>query len=265
MTFSARFFILICSFLASTSWAENAGIPSFEEAFRTGAASYQAEKFSDAVDAFQKAVELNPEQPQALINLSLAQYKAGNKIRAYALMRRAQSLAPQLTLPKSGLEFYLSELKIPDVPREISSWNDFRKSALQPYSLNAFLSFLALSLLAFGLSLIKFIAKRQSAIKTNSLLPSFGVTQVIFCILFPAFLALTALKYFDLQILRAVVAVEKLSVQSAPDEGSPSLLELFGGLEVEVSAERGEWAQITYPGTSTGWTLKSNLIFLANK
>ena len=60
--------------------------------FYLGASIAQQERFHDAIDPFEKALEINPENPDIYRNLALVYSKTGEKNKAYEYFKKAQTL-----------------------------------------------------------------------------------------------------------------------------------------------------------------------------
>ena len=74
------------------------------------------------------------------------------------------------------------------------------------------------------------------------------------------FTGLASLKFYDSTILRGTIIQERVSLQTAPGENQVVILDLYGGMEVIARQVQGDWIQVTYPGSLTGWIKKSSLL-----
>jgi|GEM_PF-1093236 len=234
--------------------------PNFESAFQSGVANYQQKKFDDARLAFGRAVELQPENVNALTNLALAQFQTGNKGMAIALLRKASDIDPHFSTTQSALKFVLSQADIREIPHEIQTWETIRSSVLVPFSLTSFLAMMALSLFATGWLVLKFLGRRRRALADETSLPPFPIVAVFAAFVFLAMTTLASMKIVDHQIPRGTITVDKVSVYSAPDEKSVALFDLYSGLEVILNESKDSWIQITYPGGLTGWIPKTSVL-----
>jgi tetratricopeptide (TPR) repeat protein len=234
--------------------------PNFETAFQAGVSNYQQKKYDDARLAFGRAVELQPENVNALTNLALAQFQLGNKGFAVALLRKASGLDPHFSTTQEALKFILPQLEVQEIPHEIQTWETIRTHFLVPFSLTSFLAMTALSLFAAGWLTLKYFGQRRRALEEETAMPPAPLVAVFCALVFIAMTTLTAMKLVDHQIPRGTVIADKVPVYSAPDEKSVELFDLYGGLEVILNHQEGSWVQVTYPGGLTGWIPKSSVL-----
>jgi hypothetical protein len=239
--------------------ADTVSWPSFEKAFEAGVVSYQAKKYDEARLAFSQALEKDPLNVQALTNLALVQFQLGQKAWAVALLRKAHNLNPDFSTPKASLDYILPQLDVKEIPHEIQMWETIRTNFIVPFTLTGFLVLTALCLFATGWLWLQYIGKRREAFREEKPYPAFPTIPTMIALIFTTVLALTLMKVIDQGIPRATVVNEKVTVYSAPSEQSVGLFDIFGGLEVVLGQENGDWIQITYPGALTGWVPKNSV------
>lgn len=246
---------------AATPAATNPNWPDFQKAFEAGVANYQAHKFDEARLAFSFALEKDPQNVQALTNLALVQFQLSQKGWAVALLRKAQALDPNFSTPQKALQFILPQMDVKEIPHEIQMWESFRSYFIVPFSLNSFLAMTAISFFASGWLLLQFLGRRKRSLQENRSLPAFPSLTFLFTLLFVGMFSLAFLKIIDSEMPRGtIVAQEKITVYSAPNDKSVPLFDLYSGLEVILNTVDDQWVQATYPGALTGWIAKSGVL-----
>jgi tetratricopeptide (TPR) repeat protein len=231
----------------------------FEQSFQAGVAKYQDKKYDEARLSFTDALQKNPQSVQTLVNLALAQFQLGKKGEAVALLRKAQNLDPDFSTPQAALKFILPQLDVKEIPHEIQLWETVRSSFIVPFSMTAFLALNALAFFSTGWLFLVYFGKRRKALREDLPLPVFPLIPTVILAVFVSILGLTILKALDYRVPRGTIVSEKITVLSAPAEKSPSLFDLYAGLEVVLSSVEGDWVQVTYPGAMTGWIPKSSI------
>ncbi len=231
-----------------------------QDLFQQGTQSYLSKDYPKARDLFQSAVEKDPYNSSLLTNLALAQFQLGNKAVAVGLLRKALAYDPELPTAQQGLKFVLSQMELKEVPHQLEFSESLHKNLLQPFPTTAYLVIVALLMFASGWSLLSFMDRRKKALQQESALPSYPFIATFFSISFVLFTCLLALKIHDSNQVRGTIITEKEALQTAPGENQASVLDLYGGNEVLVLELDGDWAQVTYPGSLTGWIKKSSLL-----
>lgn len=239
--------------------------PTFEAAFKDGVTSYESKKYPEARLAFSRALELNPESLNTLVNLGMTEFQLGEKGLAVALLRKAVEIDPNFSTSQAALQFILPQLDVKEIPHEIQWSETLRDSVIVTVSLNTYLGLTALFLFAAGWLWFQYIGRRKKALQEESAMPTFPLVATFALIGFLCFGFLTLYKTWDHQIPRGTVTTEKVAVLSAPDEKSPSLFDLYSGLEVIIHQTEGEWAQVTYPGALSGWIPKASVMPTSGK
>lgn len=263
----SRFIFVALTLFCAINWASEEPAPSstFEEFFKDGVQNYQKKDFEKAKNAFERSLEKDPSNLSAMTNLALTEFQLGKKGYAVALLRKAKNLDPDFSVPSAALKFVLPQLDVKEIPHEIQLWENIRNQFLVPVPLTAYLILTALLLFSSGWTLLNFFGSRKRALKEDAPLPGFPTVSFILCLSLVTTLSLALMKIYDFQIPRATIVSEKISVLSAPDEKSPSLFELFGGLEVIVLSANQDWVQVNYPGALSGWVPKSAVLHTSGK
>ncbi|WP_374076763.1 tetratricopeptide repeat protein [Bdellovibrio bacteriovorus] len=230
------------------------------ELFKQGTQLYLAKDYTKAQEVFTQALDKDPYNATTLTNLALAEFQLGKKPLAIGLLRKALASDPELPTAQAGLKFILSQMQVKEVPHQIETYESLRSKLLQPVPLSAYLILSALSLFAAGWILISYGGRRRKALEEEKSLPAFPLIGSLLSLAFVIFTGLLALKVYDSTILRGTIIEEKVSLQTAPGDNQVAILELFGGMEVIARETQGDWVQVTYPGSLTGWIKKSSVL-----
>ncbi|MEK2643785.1 hypothetical protein [Bdellovibrio sp. BCCA] len=230
------------------------------ELFKQGTQLYLAKDYTKAREAFAQALDKDPYNATTLTNLALAEFQLGKKPLSIGLLRKALASDPELSTAKAGLKFALSQMQVKEVPHQIETYESLRANLLQPVPLSAYLILSALSLFAAGWILLSYGGRRRKAMEEEKSMPGFPIIGTLLSLAFVIFTSLLALKVYDSTVLRGTIIDEKVSLQTAPGDNQVAILDLYGGMEVIAHETQGDWVQVTYPGSLTGWIKKSALL-----
>ncbi|MBV2168180.1 MAG: tetratricopeptide repeat protein [Bdellovibrio sp.] len=233
---------------------------SVADLFTQGTQAYLAKDYAKAQSLFRTALDKDPDNATTLTNLALAEFQMGKKPLAIGLLRKALAHDPELPTAHAGLKFALSQMQVKDVPHQIEAYETLRAKLLQPIPLSAYLVLSAITFFAAGWSLVSYIGRRKKALHEERSLPPFPMIGSFLTLAFVIFTGLLALKSYDATVLRGTIIEEKVSLQTAPGDNQVAILDLYGGLEVIAHKTEGDWVQVTYPGSLTGWIKKSSLL-----
>ncbi len=233
---------------------------SFEEAFKQGVEFYQKNDYSAAQAAFEKALVFRPADVSTLTNLALTHQRLGHKGWALGYLRKSLVLDSGHEQAREALEFILKENPPLDIPHQIETWESFRTLLLTRAGLMAWAWLSLLLLFSTGWSWLTYMGARRRALESESVSPAMPILPLLFSTCLFLSLFVTGAKWQDSLQERATIVVEKVSALTSPNSNSPSLFDLFEGLEVRINSRQGEWAQVTYPGSLTGWVLSKNLL-----
>lgn len=228
--------------------------------FKQGTQFYIAKDYTKAQESFTKALEKDPHNATILTNLALTEFQLDHKPLSVGLLRKALQTEPELSTAVAGLKFVLSQMQVREVPRQIETYETLRLNLLQPVPLTAYLVLSTLLFFAAGWLLLTYAGRRRRALLEEKALPGFPTIAALLTVGFVIFTGLLALKIYDSSILRGTIIEEKVALQTAPGENQVAILDLFGGMEVVAHATQGDWVQVTYPGSLTGWIKKSSLL-----
>lgn len=230
------------------------------ELFQQGTQAYVRKDYAKAVDLLEQALAQDKHNATIITNLALAQYNLGKIPVALGLLRKAIYLDPSLSTAKESLEFVVSQAPKTEVPRQIQNYESLRSQLLQPVPLYAYSLLSLLCFLAAGWTLLNFLGKRKKALEEQTSSPGFPVVGTLLGLAFIIFSGLLVLKLYDTRVLRGTIIEEKISLQTAPGENQLAILDLYGGMEVIIRSTQGDWSQVTYPGSLTGWVKNSSLL-----
>lgn len=228
--------------------------------FKQGVQFYVAKDYLKAKEVFSASLDKDPYNATVLTNLALSEFQLGNKAHAIGLLRKALASEPDLATAKSGLKFVMSQFPVKDVPRQIETYESLRENLLQPVPLPAYLILSALCFFASGWILISYVGRRKRALEEEKSPPRLPLIGSLLALGFVIFTGLLALKIYDSTIQRGTIIEEKVALQTAPGDNQVAILEIYGGMEVIAHESQGDWIQVTYPGSLTGWIKKSSVL-----
>lgn len=233
--------------------------------FQEGIAAYQKGEFKQARASFTEALKNDPNNPTLLFNLAVTAQSEGQLGMALALWRKALVIQPNFPDAKNAIAWTENQLEHKEIPHNVTSWQSLRKNFLVNHTLNEFLALTAALLAATGWLLLRYLGLRRDALLQEKPLPPFPTVTLICGILLLASLALTTAKAYDLSILRGTIITKKVEARSAANESATPLFDLYEGLEVVVRQTAGDWVQVTYQNTSTGWIPRSAIFTTEDK
>ncbi|AHI04615.1 TPR domain-containing protein [Bdellovibrio bacteriovorus W] len=251
--------VLMCVVFSSLSLAADKS-ESSEVHFQKANELYFAKKYEEAKQAYTELLQSSPDNADVTTNLALSEFHLGNKFASLGWLRRALYLDPSHSQAQQGLNFVTSQIQVREVPRQIPFFENIHHSLLAKFPLPAVFLIGFLCLMAFAWGLISFLAQRRNAFRQQASLPTLPWRVVISGAFFVLFTLMTGLKLYDLSLLRGTVISESVSLQTAPGDNQVTILDVYGGNEVIIQQTQGEWAQVTLPGSVTGWIKTSQLV-----
>ena len=250
--------ILVFSLLNfSTSYALSSEAKSL---FEQGTQAYLKADYSTAKELLNKSMQLEPTNSQILTNLGMTEFRLQNIPLAIGLLRKAITLEPGLDPARNALKFVISQHPIREIPHQTSTYESFRANLLNPMSLSSFLTLSLLTFFAAGWLLIRWMGQKRRSLEEEKAPPPFPWVSAVLSLAFVLFTLLATAKYIDSLEIRGTVIEAQVSLQMAPGENQALITEIYGGSEVIVRQIQNEWAQITYPGASSGWVKTSSLL-----
>lgn len=263
---SCRNFVCLFSFIfiALCGQQSLAQQDSFSVVFNEGIQAYTAKDFPKAKESFTKALTIERHNATVLTNLALVEFQQKNMGQSIALFRHALEINPQLVTAQEGLHFALSQLPIKEVPHQIETYETIRSRFLVPIPLFFYQVLTCILLFSAGWLLIGYWGKRKRALADEAALPPLPVIGLIFTLGFLVCATFLGLKIYDSSIPRGTIVTEKISLHAGPGDDQAPILDLHAGFEVVVRSFSGDWVQVTYPGSLTGWMKKSDLYLPEN-
>lgn len=221
-------------------------------------------KWDESLAVYQKILDLGPESlniAQGSVvyhNMSTIAYDKSDFLKAYIWAKKSLSLNPSNQKAQQSLEIYAKKVEIPNIPHQISNYDNLKKMVnIAPVD---FWFILALSLVA---TTVWKILKRFVSIKQNQAVGNFNKPNayLVYFLSTLSFISLFAaiLSYQESIKTTAIVIAEKAAVQTVPGENKPVIYEVPAGVELEVLAEQNSFFQVRYIGAFSGWVSKSQL------
>lgn len=265
MLFNApyRLLFVACTILALNAFSHTAH--GSESNFQEGIAAYQKGEFKQARASFTEALQNDPDNPTLLFNLAITAQSEGQIGLALALWRKALAIQPSFPDAKNAIAWAENQLEHKEIPHNVTFWQSLRKNFLVDHTLNEFLALTAVLLAVTGWLLLRYLGLRREALLQEKPYPPFPTVTVICGLLFFASLILTTAKAYDLSALRGTIIAKKVEARSAANESATPLFDLYEGLEVVVRQTAGDWVQVTYQSTSTGWIPRSSIFTTEDK
>ncbi|MES2854563.1 MAG: SH3 domain-containing protein [Bdellovibrionota bacterium] len=238
---------------------------SAETSFNAGVAALQKGDATAAATEFRKSIALDADQPVALFNLGVAEQRLGRNGMALGVWRKALALSPEFEPAKNAISWTTRRLERADIASQPEFWESLRSAVLVQTSLLGFIVFLAVLVFAFGWTLLTYFGRRRRALLEETSLPNYPWIPTFFGTLTLIFALLTVAKSLDLEETRGTIIIKKIEARTAPDKNATPLFDLYEGLEVIVRNVSGDWAQVKFPGGSTGWIPREMLFTTAQQ
>ena len=255
----AFFQIVFIFFLFSTQvFSEEQKTPKDE--YLAGVAAYQAKDFEKAKANLSKAMNAQPNDPQILYNLGLAEFQVGNKGWALALWRKALNIDPLFKKPQEALDFAQETMGGLAFRRARGNWAFLMSNVVNPLPFDLFI---ALSLVFFFIGsfyLMRFVGRRKTALENELPMPAFPVVAVAASLLFLISATLTSTKGLSILQAKATVVAKKVEIRTGPNKEENALIELYEGAEVTLKDNEKDWIQIEYFDDISGWIPRDSIL-----
>lgn len=235
-----------------------------ESFFRDGVTAFRKSDYPAARTAFSESLKSQPNNPAALFNLGLVEYRAGHVGLGLGLWRKALAQSPDYSPARRALAWAETHTPRASLSRDSDTWDAFRSALLAPVPLSRYLGFSLLLFFLTGWLALRYFGERRRALLDEKPLPPMPLFPLLFSLLFTVSLLLVGAKVYDMTIVRGTVVADRVSVQTTPDKESASLFDLFEGIEVTVRQFNQGWMQVTYPGGLTGWVPQES-IFISSQ
>ncbi len=248
----APLIMMILFFLGSLSFADTQDV---FQLFQDGLKFYSEKKYEDARKSFEQALLQDPNNPSLTYNLGLTLVELKQVGPAAAYLRKAKELDPASNDVEKAWQFFTQKFRIPEMPRQLSSWDIFTQS-LRSIPIIILYLFAFLSTALFGALLLKWVKFRRSNTDLSpSPLPLF---------LSIAFVCVACFFYgvqlYDRSQARGTILNEQVSVKATHEDDASEITQFMAGMEVRVLEQRGDWLKIQYPGSFSGWVKADSLM-----
>lgn len=231
---------------------------SFEEAV----GKYRSSQFKEALTDFSVLLDQDPDNIALLTNAALAAFQSNEKGLSIGFLKKALRLDPQNQTAVNALTYIYSQMNPKDLPRDLPSWELLRGQILSQLTLPQWISLSVLCLLGAFWALLSFLGRRRQAIKEGSGAPGFKLIEFALVGLGFIGFSLAVSKLIDAGQVRGVLLPATVTVYSAPNVSSVSLLTLHSGFEVVFLRQQEAWVQIQYPGSVTGWVEAKDVFWI---
>lgn len=230
--------------------------------FKDGVKYFEAKDFSQALDQFNQALDLEPNNVTLLVNKALTHYELGQKLEAYAHFKKALMLSPDSEAARQGFEFVAQQVQVKEIPHQIELVEQARALLVTPFEFSTPLAFLFILFVLTGVFWIRNVSQKKKAFLRGEDAEPIGTAGWFSSILFIVCSIWTAFFAWDSSQPRGLIKKETLALHSAPDVNSPTILELNGGLEVRILRKQKGWIQVQFPGSFSGWAEKDSVLEL---
>jgi tetratricopeptide (TPR) repeat protein len=226
------------------------------ELLRQGHAAYEAGKFAEAVDAYERAERAGVRTGALYYNLGNAYYKSEQLGKAIASYRRAERLTPRDRELHANLTHVLARredkaMQAPAMPL-IAAWN----AMLRWMSLNEWVLVCA-ALYVFASAMVILVALRGGRgwmrVARNA---AIGIGAVA--------LLVTLAKIHSERVEHGVVAVSRLPVTSGPGTTYTTEFSLHEGADVRIESRRDDWLRISVNRTLRGWVPAASVLLIGS-
>jgi len=241
---------------------------SFQQLFEQGLASQQQKNWDVALDLYSKSLDqgrdmLSPNQASVVYhNMSVIFLEKQDFLKAYVWSKKALALNPSNKLAQTSFELISSKFSPPQVPHQISTYDNLKTFVkLGPQDLWLLSTiFLVAYTTAFFLKKLVLRKKMQLAQQT----PTPYLLKLLGLIVLTVTIGLlTTVRWLEDQSPHAIIISDKAAVQTIPGENKPVIFEALAGTEVEVLQTQKDYTQVRYPGAFSGWIATKNIEVLS--
>jgi tetratricopeptide (TPR) repeat protein len=225
-----------------------ADVESATALFQKGNESYEAGDFDQAIEEYQKIVDLGIRNSKVFYNLGNAYFRKNQLGKAILSYRRALSLDPRDEDSMANLRFVKLFTLDKIEEQKVNPLSNLLRWFLNLWSVDelTILSSLCYCLsIALGI-LILFRRSRRALL--------LGLT--IFLVIFVIFSSSLATKFYFNSLKNGVLIASQVEVKSGP--GEDYILQFTGheGLEFQINGEAEGWYRISLPNGVKGWIPK---------
>lgn len=230
-----------------------------QTAFEEGISAYSEARFSDAISAFEQAIDSSDKPTAAMYyNLGNAYYKSDELASAILAYERAYRLAPADRDIRYNLDLATSktEDKITPAPAALlSGWVD---GISHWFNLHTWVTLdIILLLLTCGLVLLYFFSGKRALRLTGF------YAAMVTALLFIFTNAMTIrLNRFIQNPSGAVIMSPIVTIKSSPDQSATDIVVLHAGVRVQVQKAVASFYEVSLPDGVVGWIPQSDLEFI---
>jgi hypothetical protein len=224
------------------------------ELLQRGHAAYEAGRFDEAIEAYQRAERAGVRNGALYYDLGNAWYKSGDLGQAIACYRRAEMLSPRDPLLRANLEFVLARREDKAV-QPPDFWLVARARGLFRWlSLNEWIGVAALLyVLACGAFVLRLVRRGRSRLLDAALYACTGLLLLVAVVV--------GFKVHAVRgVQRGVVAPSRIAVMSGPGQDYTTEFSLHEGAEVRIEVRRPDWLRISVGGQLRGWVPAESII-----
>lgn len=240
--------IAACVLICSMGYCEEEKALDPQQAFYRANAYYAERDYQKASDAFNTISDAGLENGALYYNIGNCYFKMGKLGYAILFYEKAARLMPQDGDLKSNLSYARQQLGYPDTG--FGSINMVSRIIKIPYR---GLNLNAVSILTLAMYLI-IIAMAAFLISKPFLWKRLGLVFIITCAVFLSNLSAFGLRYYDEEILRQGIVVQKeAECKYEPIDKSTIYYKLQEGNDVFVLATRDGWRQVRRLDGKIAW------------
>jgi tetratricopeptide (TPR) repeat protein len=243
MTFRFRLLAALLGGLLLTQCVMTAAPADFEQANRF----YEQGRFPEAVAAYTEVISSGKSTAHTWFNLGNAAYKSGQLGRSIAAYRMAERLTPRDAALRANLQFVRGKVYADERPR-VPMW----KSAVRLATINEWtvltvvFCWAGFAVLAWGEVTRRRYTKTAVCLLLLSTLSGVGLGTL----------------WQDQVKPGAVVVAREAVVRFGPLDESQTAFQLRDGVELDVTAEKGDWLQIRDAEKRAGWIRRDEVALL---
>lgn len=226
--------------------------PLFAQDFEAANAAYAEGRYAEAAEIYEALLAETPDA-QVYYNLGNAQFKQGELAQAILAYERALRLRPNYPDAKYNLAFAQSRITDNIVEQDffVSSWVRAVRNSLSEQT------WVILSICLFILALVGlllFLLGREPWLRKTA----FHTAWIALLFSLIAGLNATSLHKRDTLRNEAIITQGVVNAKSSPDRSGTDLFTIHEGTKVTIRETIGEWANIRV-GNNEGWIRLQNL------
>ncbi len=244
----------------------------FPQLFQLGLALQKEKKWDDAITKYKILLDqgqnaMTNEQGSIVYhNMAVCAFEKSDFVTAYVWSKKAMTLNAGNTVAQNLFLETAKKFQPTQVPHQISAIESLQKVGLKNISFDLLLiGFLVFLFFTIYSGFKIWLGRKKDQIESETLSMqkkqplTIWISTLILTVLTGFFLFLAIVKWDDLALPKAVIAMDNTSVQTASGGGQASIYEASAGLEVDVLKIDQDYVQIRYPGAFSGWVAKKNL------